>query len=522
MDIRCIEEHTAVPRSLFRTSEVSGTQIALKPCGVQVRAVDATAAAPSRSDMGLMRLSEPTDMTPIPVGSMRSSTVTVIGYGMTESSANILQRMNTFSTRPLSDATCASITSRISVSDRWVCLAHGNASICHGDSGGGMIADGVLVAVNSQSSFSTTAGDCRINAVSMHLKVDQFATFISSVAASWGDRVTILRTPAPPTPPAPLKSTQFNTIGGVYVRGLRGGSNQTLWCAGAALTPDAVIVSAMCIGRFDQFEVYDAYTCAVDTKLCQGRSRRAALAEKHPSMATYEAQFFTGNTPTIAGVDLAVLAVCGAPLNSVAVVDPPSVLTAVDESGIPSKVRSFSRSECEALMAVYNRPYVVCAAYVPLITGTPLFGNMGVAAITSLMFYGRGIRGQNTETEVFTVGTAIAPFAKWIANAIRGFTAYGGTVTNIRIPKNPVRPTCPTIDVPPSSETSSTSSDVLGAFEPLRPPAPVTRRPPPPSKRPQRPPPPVKLSAAPLKPPPPRRSPPPPPPPRRSPPSVLG
>ena len=530
VDVLCMERNTKVPSALFDPKQLGMLQATLAPCGVQVRAVDQAVVVPSGSDMGLLKLSTPATAKPVPIGPMRSSAVTVFGYGMTESSTNVLQSMHVFTKKPLSETTCSAITSRISESEQWVCLAHGNASICHGDSGGGMIADGVLVAVNADSTFSTPAGDCRLNAMSLHLSIEPFMSFINTVAGSWGDSVSRVAAPAPPMPPAPQISQKFNIIGSVYVRGLRQGSNQTLWCAGAALLPDVLVVSAMCIGQFTQFEVYDAYACAVDTNLCQGRSRRASLFATHPSVALYESQFYGGKPPTVEGVDLAVLAVCGSPLNSIAVIDPPRVLTTQDGSGMPVRMNAFTVSECDALMVVYNRPHMVCAPFLSLITGSPLFGNMGVAAITSLMFYGRGIKGQNEETEVFTVATALAPFAKWIANAARSFTVYGGRISGIQVPRNARAISCPTISVPPSAETTSTSTDMLGAFEPAKPPRPPMKTVnatvpdaaivrfsppvPPPAKR-----------SPPAMPPPAKRSPPampPPPPARKAPPSSRG
>lgn len=109
--------------------------------------------------MALMRVNGTIPGGGVPIGRVTPD-VRVFGYGMRAGQRDTsLNDLQAFVTQPLSQYACTSITQFMDAYKPFVCLAHGNASICHGDSGGGMVSsDGYLVAVNDGTSLSTPNG----------------------------------------------------------------------------------------------------------------------------------------------------------------------------------------------------------------------------------------------------------------------------------------------------------------------------------------------------------------------------
>ena len=95
----------------------------------------------------------------------------------------------------------------------------------------------------------------------------------------------------------------------VYIRGVLGGSNRTLWCAGVAIEAGVVVTSAMCIGTFVEFRVYADRSCAAaagSPSHCTTKVRQARLLAAHPSVRPYERAFKRDAHPLPPCVDLLV------------------------------------------------------------------------------------------------------------------------------------------------------------------------------------------------------------------------
>ena len=454
---------------LFRPVSMAALNSKIIGCGVSAASVTQAALAPS-VDAALLRVSQGAlALHPAVVGVQATGKpVRALGYGTTfgraaAGGAGSLFDMHEYEATPLSAGVCASVAAAVGAppGQQWMCLPNANRTICNGDSGGAVVSATstasapVLVAMNIEGTFSLRSEPCLLGPVTLHASVYQMQPWMNRTMTAWGDRgLRVLSQPvsvkpSPPSPPPPPWTPPASTVGSVYVRGVRAGSNHTLWCEGLAVNNHAVVTSAACIGTFDSFLVYDT-SCAdaVGTKsfphACAGSAKPAILVAAHPSWAPYAKSFLNTGMPHGNGVDLAVVSTCGSVLVPTAGLTAPAAAGGIARApgARASAVGFFPREDCSSLVFMFGRPDLLCSASDIRLTGSPIFSAGGAIALKSMLFYGAGIIGEVASQQPFSVNTQLAPYAPWIASV-----SSGGA-------RN-----CTVVGVPPSTSTSSTSTD---------------------------------------------------------------
>ena len=396
---------------LFQPPAVAGLNSLIAPCGARAAPAIAAEIAPGGLDAAVVRIPRASlALKPLAI-SAAPSRVSVLGYGVVvPNEGPALNNMRVYNSTKLSDSTCTSISSALQSPGQWLCLGNDNSTICHGDSGGAVVSTGsrpTLVALNVEGTYSPAGEECAFSSVSLHLLTASIAGFVNAAVKSWGDvLVPPTAPPAVPPSPPPVRYTPVRTGGAVVLRGVHSGTKLSLWCGGVSIATGMVVTSAGCLGNDTDVVLYSDPRCvdATGTRMfnmlgCQNGVVSGRVVSTHPSWAPYSLSFgANASRPASAGVDLAIVRICGSWTPPVA-----QIAASIPAWGVfgDNFGTFFPAADCASITHAYNRPDLACLPMSKtMLTGTPVFGPAGAVGISTLTFLGTGTSGARTSMQV--------------------------------------------------------------------------------------------------------------------------